>query len=184
MIGMLLGVLTLTACTTPVDPNRFYASKSPEQCASIRFACPAEEEPFFDNIGCGCERKNPHIAPSTEEAIEEGAVETPKACTREYQPVCGTVQVQCITTPCDPMEQTFPNRCTAEASKAVNIEEGACKSEILEEEELNEEEGVSIEQEKTEEEGTIESSVETEAEGVESESETEIDPATMDSETP
>lgn len=50
-------------------------------------------------------------------------------CTEEYAPVCGKLQIQCITTPCDPVEQTFPNRCYAQRDKAVDITEGACAME-------------------------------------------------------
>ena len=35
------------------------------------------------------------------------------ACIEIYQPVCGLVNVQCITTPCDPVEETFSNFCFA-----------------------------------------------------------------------
>ncbi|MFW5746571.1 MAG: hypothetical protein ACOCWQ_03395 [Nanoarchaeota archaeon] len=47
-------------------------------------------------------------------------------CTREYLPVCGEVQVQCVTTPCPPINTTFPNRCEAERAGAREIREGAC----------------------------------------------------------
>ena len=50
-----------------------------------------------------------------------------KACTKEYKPVCGEVEVQCIKAPCPPLKQTFGNRCEAESAKAKNITEGACK---------------------------------------------------------
>ncbi len=35
------------------------------------------------------------------------------ACIEIYQPVCGLVNIQCITTPCDPTEETFSNSCFA-----------------------------------------------------------------------
>lgn len=35
------------------------------------------------------------------------------ACIEIYQPVCATVQIQCIKAPCDPIQQTFPNACNA-----------------------------------------------------------------------
>ena len=35
------------------------------------------------------------------------------ACIEIYQPVCGTVNVQCVTTPCDPVQETFANSCKA-----------------------------------------------------------------------
>jgi hypothetical protein len=46
-----------------------------------------------------------------------GATEmNPVACTLEYAPVCAFVQVQCITTPCPPVQETFGNKCAASAS--------------------------------------------------------------------
>ncbi len=35
------------------------------------------------------------------------------ACIEIYQPVCGMVNVQCVTTPCDPAQETFANSCKA-----------------------------------------------------------------------
>jgi len=50
------------------------------------------------------------------------------ACIEIYQPVCATVQVQCITTPCDPVKETFPNYCYACKNSLVSsYVEGECK---------------------------------------------------------
>ncbi len=49
-------------------------------------------------------------------------------CPEIYQPVCGKIEVQCITTPCDPVEQTFENDCFAKKAKATDIQKGACKT--------------------------------------------------------
>ncbi len=35
------------------------------------------------------------------------------ACIEIYQPVCATVMVRCVTTPCDPVQETFANSCKA-----------------------------------------------------------------------
>ncbi len=43
-------------------------------------------------------------------------------------PVCGKINVQCITTPCDPVEETFSNLCEAEKRGAFDIKEGNCIS--------------------------------------------------------
>lgn len=50
----------------------------------------------------------------------------PKACTKEYMPVCGMKQVQCITAPCDPIRTDYGNRCMAEADGAFDITDGTC----------------------------------------------------------
>jgi len=40
-------------------------------------------------------------------------------CTQQYAPVCGLQEVQCVTTPCDPVPQTYSNICTACATAGV-----------------------------------------------------------------
>ena len=49
------------------------------------------------------------------------------ACTKEYRPVCGSKQVVCITAPCNPVQQTYGNRCMMEADGATFLYEGACR---------------------------------------------------------
>lgn len=49
------------------------------------------------------------------------------ACTMEYAPVCGKVQIQCFTTPCEPIYQTFGNSCSLWANKLAEYAyEGEC----------------------------------------------------------
>lgn len=51
------------------------------------------------------------------------------ACTMEYAPVCASVAIQCITTPCDPIEQTFGNMCMMNANKlATFLHNGECET--------------------------------------------------------
>lgn len=53
-----------------------------------------------------------------------------KACTKEYAPVCGLAQPQCLTLPCDPVPRTFSNGCMACAeSYVISYTEGACSTE-------------------------------------------------------
>ena len=48
-------------------------------------------------------------------------------CTMEYAPVCGQVAVECVTTPCNPVPETFSNGCMACAhGKVVAYTAGAC----------------------------------------------------------
>lgn len=62
---------------------------------------------------------------------EPGNKDEPLACTMDYTPVCAKVYIQCITTPCDPIEQTFWNRCAMEANKLAKfLYEGECKTEV------------------------------------------------------
>ena len=52
----------------------------------------------------------------------------PQACTMEYSPVCGLKQIYCITTPCNPVQQTYGNRCMMQADGAMYLHEGVCGS--------------------------------------------------------
>lgn len=51
---------------------------------------------------------------------------SPVACTLEYAPVCGSLEVQCIQAPCDPISQTYSNRCFLEAEGAEYLHDGEC----------------------------------------------------------
>ena len=42
------------------------------------------------------------------------------ACIEIYQPVCASVNVQCVTTPCSPVQETFANSCKACANSLVS----------------------------------------------------------------
>lgn len=54
--------------------------------------------------------------------------EQPTACTMQYEPVCGAAQVQCITTPCYPIQVTFWNKCALDAEWAEFLYEGECEN--------------------------------------------------------
>jgi hypothetical protein len=49
------------------------------------------------------------------------------ACIEIYQPVCGQMQVECITEPCDPIKETFENSCKACANpRVISYTQGEC----------------------------------------------------------
>jgi hypothetical protein len=51
-------------------------------------------------------------------------------CMDLYAPVCGAVEVQCVTAPCNPIPQTFSNGCHACLEENVNAyTEGECSLE-------------------------------------------------------
>lgn len=52
----------------------------------------------------------------------------PQVCTKEYAPICGSKPIVCITTPCNPVQQTYGNRCTMQADGATFLYEGACRN--------------------------------------------------------
>lgn len=48
-------------------------------------------------------------------------------CITQYAPVCASVNVECITTPCNPVLETFSNSCEACRTGRINYySEGAC----------------------------------------------------------
>jgi len=49
-----------------------------------------------------------------------------RACTMQYDPVCGAKQVQCITAPCYPQYQTYGNSCMMGNDDATLIHRGEC----------------------------------------------------------
>lgn len=61
---------------------------------------------------------------------QSNAASNSVACTMEYAPVCGSVQVQCVMAPCNPIRQTFSNSCMAWASNATNVTAGACETTV------------------------------------------------------
>lgn len=63
--------------------------------------------------------------------VASAATENPVMCTMEYAPVCGTVQVQCITTPCNGVRETFGNACMAGVAKATNVTMGECEPALV-----------------------------------------------------
>lgn len=56
-----------------------------------------------------------------------------EACIEIYAPVCASYQVQCVTTPCNPVPKSYPNSCFACADNNVisYTEGGVCPSDPL-----------------------------------------------------
>jgi len=53
---------------------------------------------------------------------------TMRPCSKEYIPICAEVAIECITTPCKPIKQTFPNACVlSNNKKATFLYKGICK---------------------------------------------------------
>ena len=53
---------------------------------------------------------------------------TPGTYRTYYEPVCATVNIQCIKAPCDPIKETFSNSCTACINPLVeSYTQGECK---------------------------------------------------------
>lgn len=66
--------------------------------------------------------------PQSESIVCTDEAKAAEMCTMEYAPVCGLVQVQCITAPCDPIPETFSNGCSAcSQGNVISYTEGACE---------------------------------------------------------
>ena len=49
-------------------------------------------------------------------------------CPEEYAPVCAEVQIECVTTPCNALKQTFSNLCFMNNNRQAKfLYRGACK---------------------------------------------------------
>ncbi len=70
--------------------------------------------------GCSSERSE-QLSCTPEQREAEG-------CYQAYEPVCATVNIQCIRAPCYPVDETFPNACEACRNPLVDTYvKGECK---------------------------------------------------------
>lgn len=99
-------------------------------------ACTMEAKICPDGSAVGRTGPNCAFAPCPGEgAVAEVVTCTPESkenqmCTREYAPVCGLVEIQCVTTPCNPIKETFSNGCSAcSQGNVISYEAGACEVE-------------------------------------------------------
>ena len=99
-----------TVCTQDVRecPDGSYVSRQAPGCAFA--ACPSGDTP-----------------PSNETITCEPGQRLVDMCTEQYAPVCAAYQVQCVTTPCNPVPRTYSNSCFACMDKnVISYSEGAC----------------------------------------------------------
>ncbi len=118
-----LSSLFLLAACSPASP----ATPGDEKTVSSFEECVAAGHPVMESLPRQCRHGDQNFVEPAE--IPAPPVTNERPCTKEYMPVCGEIQVQCITTPCNPVKTTFGNRCEAENAKAANIVEGACVDE-------------------------------------------------------
>jgi hypothetical protein len=96
------------------------------ECGS---ACPPDAEECDDVCSMICEGPASEFMPPVplESTFCTPASRSVDACIEIYQPVCGQVQVECITTPCNPVPETFPNSCFAcQNERVISYTEGEC----------------------------------------------------------
>ena len=98
-------------------------------------ACTMEAKICPDGTGVGRSGPNCEFAECPTESNKNDEVvlctnemKNIDACIEIYQPVCGLVQVQCITSPCPPLPETFGNSCNAcSAGNVISYTEGVCE---------------------------------------------------------
>ena len=88
-------------------PDGSYVGRSLPGCA---FRCPSEQPPAPEEIVCTQEQKDNDV------------------CIEIYAPVCAQVQVECVTAPCNPVPQTYPNGCFAcSEDRVISYVDGSCE---------------------------------------------------------
>ena len=117
MIAGLIFVFNKMGSSSPED--------SPVVCAMDVKICP--DGSAVGRTGPNCEFAECPEAPKKTGIECQEEQRNVDVCMQVYQPVCATVNVQCVTTPCDPAEQTFSNSCVACQNPLVSsYVEGEC----------------------------------------------------------
>lgn len=122
----------LVSSSTPID-NNLSDEESPlvEHAEDGSIVCTMDAKMCPDGSYVGRVGKNCEFAPCPDQIISPVVCmpETREAavCAAVVEPVCGMVQVECVTTPCDPVLQTFSNSCEAcQNDRVTSYTEGAC----------------------------------------------------------
>jgi hypothetical protein len=124
IIGLLciIGVLVLVSACQETQPNTQVDSFT---------SCVAAGNPVMESYPRKCsDGVNTYV-----EVLFEN-VDDVSACTREYMPVCGLVDVVCVQAPCNPVQVTFANSCEAQNANATILYEGECRDNLSREEQL------------------------------------------------
>jgi hypothetical protein len=99
----------LVACTMDAKqcPDGSSVGRTGPDCAFA--ACPSDSSETPKTVTC---------TPDMSSAL---------VCPEMYAPVCGLVQIQCVTTPCNPIPETFSNGCSACAQgNVISYTAGVC----------------------------------------------------------
>jgi len=128
----LLGILVVVAIIAIVTSGGFYYSNNTNK--TIKSTNEIENIlKKAEDAGKQLEEHNKNIIDSmTENNKDEFSVcssdqRLADVCIDSYQPVCGVVNVQCITAPCNPIMETFSNYCFACKNSLVSsYKEGEC----------------------------------------------------------
>lgn len=104
------------ACQSPGENKHTYTANGMYTATLIHTSDPCGGNPMC-------------MAPVSREVVGKIQISVgQQACTKEYMPVCGSKPVVCITTPCNPIQQTYGNRCEMNADGATYLYQGVCRS--------------------------------------------------------
>ncbi len=124
-----------TASSTQAGtPTAQVESNDASVAQSAGVICTMDARVCSDGTAVGRVGEQCEFAPCPDEVQYE---KTTKICTKDqreaemcaeiYSPVCGAVQVECVTTPCNPVPQTFPNTCSAcQEDRVISYTAGEC----------------------------------------------------------
>lgn len=142
LIGLTFVMLVLAACTASNEITNFEeceAAGNPVMESYPR-QCTANGETFTEQIQTiGCDDETMTYCPSLGECVRVFQTECeeykeyykePSICTREYMPVCGSVNVP-SSEGVETIRVTFGNNCEANAAEALNITQGMCQDENI-----------------------------------------------------
>lgn len=103
------------------DTNNVVMESFPRQCRDLKTGNLFVEEVVDANATTTSQTDNKGTACTDEQRKAD-------VCVELYEPVCATVNVQCIKAPCDPIKETFSNSCTACINPLVeSYTQGECK---------------------------------------------------------
>jgi hypothetical protein len=116
-----------TTTTDPLDTST--STDSFVACTMDAKVCP--DGSYVGRVGPACEfAACPGEVSGTSTACTAEQKEA-TACIELYAPVCAAVQIQCITTPCEPIPKTFSNSCFACAEDSVTeYTTGTCEGDV------------------------------------------------------
>lgn len=124
--------IDLTNCISYFDGCNNCSVKDGQPDACTLMYCETPGQPKCNEYATWTE--NTEITGDTQTPIDEPGISSGSewewtACNMIYAPVCASVAIQCIKAPCNPVQQTFSNRCVMEQNKlATFVHDGECGS--------------------------------------------------------
>ena len=111
--------------TKPGVPVDTQVSTSSVACSKEAKVCP--DGSSLGRSGPRCEFAACPATTTSQSVICTDDQRLVDVCTEQYEPVCAAYQVQCITTPCNPVPKTYSNSCFACQNKnTISYTKGEC----------------------------------------------------------